>query len=77
MAFGLKFWKRSDQNFNPNALWHEIDNAKHYQLSTTLPLHEVGGGKGGGDFSVPKRKEGFQFVYLNFVVFIMKLPMCD
>ena len=46
------------------------------QLSTTLPLHEVGGGKG-GIFSVPKRKEGFQFVYLNFVVFILKLPICD
>ena len=50
---------------------------RKYQLSTTLPLHEVGGGKGEGIFSVPKRKEGFQFVYLNFVVFIMKLPMCD
>ena len=59
MAFGLKFWKRSDQNFNPNALWQEIDNAKHYQLSTTLPLHEVGGGKGGGFFLYLKEKKSF------------------
>ena len=41
MAFGLKFWERSDQNFNPNALWHEIDNAKHYQLSNTLPASSL------------------------------------
>ena len=37
MAFGLQFWERSDQNFNPNALLHESDNAKHYQLSNALP----------------------------------------
>ncbi len=36
-----------------------------------------GGVGGGGIFSVPKRKEGFRFVYLNFVVFILKLPICD
>ena len=64
--------------------WKSILDSEEWKLkkdskviSQELIIYSPNSQLGGGIFSVPKRKEGFQFVYLNFVVFIMKLPMCD